>query len=154
MALALTSPVTGAAQTGLTNPTYTLVADVAPTPNGKQYAVSALGGTQTGVEIHSISAPFTVNMVRPTAYKQLGAVNPNTGRLPNVPRNQFSVITRKGVLPMADQPYSPMVIRTIIDVPAGADVADPESVRAALSLHIGALSQASAGIGDTTVSGV
>jgi hypothetical protein len=47
-----------------------------------------------------------------------------------------------------------MMIRTIIEVPAGADTADAPNVRAALSMHIGSLSQASAGIGDTGVSGI
>jgi hypothetical protein len=47
-----------------------------------------------------------------------------------------------------------MQITTIIDVPAGSDTADAANVRAALSAHIGALSQQSAGIGDTGVTGI
>jgi hypothetical protein len=47
-----------------------------------------------------------------------------------------------------------MLIRTSIEVPAGADTVDAEDIRAALSAHIGALSQVSSGIGDTAVSGV
>jgi hypothetical protein len=47
-----------------------------------------------------------------------------------------------------------MMIRTVIECPAGADTYDAASVRAALSAHIGALSQQSAGIGDTTVNAV
>jgi hypothetical protein len=47
-----------------------------------------------------------------------------------------------------------MQIRTEIEVPAGADAADPANVRAALSLMIGALNQISASIGDTAVTGV
>jgi hypothetical protein len=49
---------------------------------------------------------------------------------------------------------APAIVRTIIEVPAGADVADPESVRAMLSLHIGSLSAESDGLGDSTVNGV
>jgi hypothetical protein len=81
-------------------------------------------------------------------------VNPVTGVLRNVPNNSYSVITRKGVLPLAGQAFKTMIIRTIVDCPAGADTADPLSVRAALSAHFGALSQASAGVGDTVVNGV
>lgn len=149
-----TSPITGASQTGLTSPTYTHTADIAPDVNGKQVAVTALGGTQTGVVAHSISSPFTVTMVRPKTMKLLPAVNPTTGQLRNVPKNTSKVITRKGVIPLAGQAPVIMVITTTIDVPAGADTADAASVRAALSAHIGLLTQQSAGIGDTVTTGV
>lgn len=154
MTITVTSPITGAAQTGLTSPTYTLTADVAPDSNGKQNAVTALGGTQTGVTSHSVAAPFTVTAVRPKVLKSLGQPNPSTGRIANVGRNTYKVITRKGVLPLAGQPYQVMNVTTTIDVPAGADLADAANIRAALSAHIGALSQQSAGVGDTAVSGI
>jgi hypothetical protein len=154
MTISLTSPITGTAQTGLTTPTYTHVADTAPTPQGKQVAVTALGGTQTGVNVHSVAAPFTISSFRPAVFKQLGKANPSTGLISNVPKNQYKVITRKGVLPLAGQPFQTAQITTTIDVPAGSDLADPNNLRAALSAHIGALSQQSAGIGDTTISGI
>lgn len=154
MAFGLTSPITGAAQTGFTAPTYTHVADLAPDSSGKQVAVSALGGTQAGVTASSMASPFTITFWRPKVFKFLGKPNPTTGLVKDVPRNTFKLLTRKGVLPLVGQPYSNMQITTIIDLPAGADLADPANVRAALSAHIGALSQQSAGIGDTIVSGV
>lgn len=149
-----TTPVTGGAQTGFTSPTYTLVSDNAPDVNGKQHAVTALGGTQTGATVHSVASPFTVTFVRPKAYKLLGQVNPVTGLLSSVPKNQFKVIVRKGVLPLAGQPYANMNMVLTMDVPAGADVADPANIRAALSLLAGILSQQSAGVGDTLISGI
>lgn len=154
MTITVTSPITGGAQTGLTAPTYTLTADVAPSINGKQNAVTALGGTQTGVVTHSVAAPFTVTAFRPSNLRQLGKPNPVTGLIANVPKNTYKVITRKGVLPLAAQPYQVMLITTTIDVPAGSDLADAPNIRAALSAHIGALTQQSAGIGDTAVSGI
>lgn len=154
MTITVTSPITGTAQTGLTSPTYTLTADIAPSINGKQNAVTALGGTQTGVTVHSVAAPFTVSAFRPQNLKGLGKANPVTGLIANVPKNQYKVITRKGVLPLAGQPYQTMLITTTVDVPAGSDLADPANIRAALSAHIGALSQQSAGIGDSAVSGI
>lgn len=154
MTIALTSPITGAAQTGLTSPTYTHVADTAPQPTGKQVAVTALGGTQTGVNAHSVAAPFTITVFRPAVFKQLGKANPTTGIISNVPNNVYKVITRKGVLPLAGQAYRNMLVTTLIEVPAGADLADPANIRAALSAHIGALNQQSAGVGDTAVNGV
>jgi hypothetical protein len=150
----LTTPITGAAQTGLTAPTYTLISDLAPDNNGKQVAVSALGGTQAGVTVHSVASPFTITFTRPRVFKQLGKPNPTTGLIKDVPRNTFKLITRKGVTPLASQPFVNLQITTIVDVPAGSDTYDSANIRAALSAHIGALSQQSAGAGDTLVNGV
>lgn len=154
MSVALTTPVTGSAQTGLTAPTYTIAADMAPDVNGKQYAVTALGGTQTGVLAHSVASPFTTTFWRAKVLRVLGSPNPITGIVANVPVNVYKLITRKGVIPLAGQPTRVMTITTEIGVPAGADLADSEDVRAALSMHIGSLTQASAGIGDTAINGV
>lgn len=148
------TPVTGLAQTGLTSPTYTISVDTAPSVNGKQYAVTALGGTQTGVVAHSVSQPFTVTMFRPQTFRGLDTVDPVTGQLRSVPRNVYKVLTRKGVLPLAGQSPVVAMVETIIHVPAGSDTADAVSIRAMLSAHFGTLSQVSAGIGDTTVNGV
>lgn len=152
MAIALSSPVTGGAQTGLTSPTYTLVADSPPVPHSKQWYVSALGGTQTGVDVHQLSKPFTISVFKPAVAKQLPVMNQN-GVVYNIPKNTTKVVTRKGVLPLAGQSNQMLTITTMIEQPAGADVADPEDIRAALSLHIGALNQQSAGVGDTLISG-
>lgn len=154
MAISLTTPVTGGAQTGLTSPTYTVSVDVAPDVNGKQWAVTALGGTQSGVTVHTVSAPFTVAFWKPKVNKTLGTPNPNTGIISGVGRNVYKQITRKGVLPLAGQPFQTMLASTSIEVPAGSDSADAPNVRACLSLHFGAANQQSAGIGDTVVSGI
>lgn len=154
MSFTLTTPVTGQPQTGLTSPTYTIVADTPPDATARQYAVTALGGTQAGVTPSSVSSPFTTSMFRPKNYQFLGKPNPTTGLIARVPKNVYKVITRKGVTPLAGQPIAGLLITTVIEVPAGADLADPASVRAALSMHLGSLAQASAGIGDTVVQGV
>jgi len=154
MSFGLTSPVTGAAQTGLTTPTYTHVADTPPANNAKQVVVTALGGTQTGVNAHSVASPFTTAMWKPANPQVLAPVDPVTGVLRKVPMNTYKVITRKGVLPLAGQAFKNMVITTMIEVPAGADAADPANIRAALSMHIGSLSQQSAGVGDSAINGV
>jgi hypothetical protein len=154
MAYSLTSPITGAAQTGFTAPTYTHITDIAPDNNGKQNAVTALGGTQTGVTTHSVASPFTITMSRPRVFKSLGKPNPVTGLVNSVPMNVYKLLTRKGVSPLVNQPYATMIIRTEIQVPAGSDTYDAANVRAALAAHGGALAQQSAGIGDSAVSGV
>lgn len=152
--LDLTSPITGAAQTGLTSPTYTHVVDTAPSPNGKQNAITALGGTQTGVTVHSASSPFTIARFRPAQLKTLPAANPVTGVIKNIPNNTYKVNTRKGVSVAAGVPVIPMTFTTTLPIPAGADTYDAVNIRAALSAHIGALQQLSAALGDSSVSGI
>lgn len=148
------SPVTGAAQTGLTSPTYTLTSMTAPDVNGSQHAVSALGGTQTGVTTNGVSSPFTVTFWRPKAFKNLKVLNPVTGQLDAVPRNIWKIIVRKGVTPLAGQSTVNAQISVIAEIPAGADSADSANVRAMLSLTAGILSQQSANVGDAFVTGV
>jgi hypothetical protein len=148
------SPVTGAAQTGFTTPTYTLVADQNPAPNGKQWAVTAIGGTQANVDVHSVSKPFTLSVFKPSQLKTLPAANPVTGVIKSIPKNTYKVITRKGALPSGNQSPQTVLITTIMEIPAGCDTYEPEEIRAALALHIGAISAQSAGLGDTSVSGL
>lgn len=132
MAFAPTSPVVGSAVTGLTSPTYTLSADSAPVATGKQYAVTALGGTQTGVRVHSISSPFTITWFRDPQLKQLGALNGN-GQLTAVPMNKHRFVMRVGLLPLAGQAYKTGIIRVEMDIPAGAELADSAQIKAAFS---------------------
>lgn len=153
MAFAPSTPITGAAQTGLTSPTFTIAADNAPDANGKQYYVSALGGTQTGVLAHSVAAPFTMAMFKPKVLKSLQPVNPVTGVLRNVPMNTYKCNTRKGLLPLAGQSYKTGWINTELNIPAGADLADPLSTRAMISCHIGMLTQLSNEIGNSVLTG-
>lgn len=154
MTINVTTPVTGLAQTGLTSPTYTLTADVAPDMSGRQWAVTALGGTQTGVRTHSATDPFTLTAFRPKVFQSLGKPNPITNVVKYVPMNRYRLLTRKGTIPLAGQSPAISMVDTIMSIAAGADIADPANYRAALSLHFGALSQQSAGFGDTCISGV
>lgn len=154
MAFAPSSPVTGGAQTGFTSPTYTLTADTAPDATGKQYAVTALGGTQAGVSTHTASAPFTVTMFRPKSFKTVGVPDPSTGVIYRVGKNAWKIIVRKGVTPAAGQSSSIMQCTLEMSVPAGADSYDASNVRAALSLLFGIASQQSSGVGDSLVTGI
>lgn len=154
MSFTPSSPITGAAVSGLTSPTYTLVTDVAPSINGKQYAVSALGGTQTNVDINTVSKPFTMSFFRPAQLKVLPQANPVTGIVKNVPLNTYKLITRKGVQPAANQSLMVARITTIIEIPAGSDTYEPEELRAMISAHFGLGSAQASGIADTVISGV
>lgn len=146
--------ITGSAQTGFTTPGYTVTADIAPSQNGKQWAVTAITGTQTGVDAHSVSKPFTVSFFRPANLRTLPAANPVTGVIKGIANNVYKIITRKGAAPAVNQSNLVPRITTTIEVPAGVDTYEPEEVKAMLSAHIGALYQQSAGIGDTVVSGI
>lgn len=151
MTISVTSPVTGSAQTGLTSPTYTVVSDTPPNAYSKQWAVTALGGTQANVDVHGASKPFTLTFARPQQVRSAPVVNPVTGVMTNSPRNTYSVLVRKGVAPGTGQNPQVMVLRCDFGVVAGSDLVEPEDIRAALSLLIGALTQQSAGLGDTLV---
>lgn len=154
MSTAISSPVTGGAQTGLTTPTYTISNDTPPPgTRGRQYAVTALGGTQTGVEVNRIGQPFTVTYLAPSSPKGPPSVSVSTGAPTSVPRNTHKLIVRKGVEVVTGY-YANAIFSLNMDIPAGSELKDPESLRAALSLMAGALSQISSGLGDSLIDGV
>jgi hypothetical protein len=153
MTVNVTSPITGSAQTGFTSPTYTLTAMAAPDVNAKQNAVTALGGTQTGATSHSVQSPFTLAFWYPKVLRTLNFVLGSTTQ-PEVPKNVYKWITRKGVTVHASLPIVTALVTTTVEVPAGADTVDPANLRAMLSAHVGGLNQFSAGLGDTAASGV
>lgn len=154
MAITIPGTVTGSAQTGLTSPTYTVTANQSPDLSTKQVAVTALGGTQTGVTTHSMSSPFTLSVSVPRVVKILGPINPSTGVISSVPNNNFRIVTKKGVMPATNQQPRLFTIDSTLSVPAGSDTFDAANIRAALSAHIGLLQQISAGLGDTAVTGI
>lgn len=148
------SAITGATVPGFTTPTYTPTADISPSQNSKQWAITAIGGTQTGVDLNSVSKPFTISFFRPQILRGLPAANPVTGVVKNIPLNTYKMITRKGANPAANQAAQLVKITTVFEVPAGVDTYEPEDLKAALSAHLGALTQQSSGIADTLVTGV
>lgn len=149
------TPVTGAAVTGLTSPTYTLSADSGVDFNTKQHAVTALGGTQTGVVVSSVAAPFTVSFWRPKQFKQLPPANQVTGaRSGRVPMNEYGLNIRKGVLPAANMPYETAMVQVRIRIPAGADTYDQANLKAMLSLLGGILNAEANDIATVVTTGV
>jgi hypothetical protein len=144
--------ITGGPQTGFTSPTYTITADTAPEFT-KQWTVTAVGGTQAGVLVHSIGNPFTVMMMRERQLKSLGAPNPLTGVISPIPRNVFRGNARKGILPYTDAAAAPAIFRWELSIPAGGDFVDPENIRALVSLGTGILWDQASGIGDLCIAG-
>ncbi len=154
MAISLTSPITGAAVTGLTSPTYTIAVDTPPNTWSKQWAVTALGGTQTGVDTSSsASRPFTITCYRPQSLKTLNTVD-STGVVRVVGFNTYGLLLRKGMTPLAGQASKTAQFRAEASVPAGADTADQPNINAATSAFIGALWQSADGFATTLRTGV
>jgi hypothetical protein len=150
----LTSPVTGALQTGFTAPTYTITADNPP-PNvaGRQYAVTALGGTQVGVDVSTSSRPFTILLNRPQQLALPPTVINGIASGP-IRRNNFDILVRKGVTAVVGIPSQIAIFRGRLEVPAGADVNDAPGLRGLCSLAQGALAQLAANFADTAITGV
>lgn len=150
MTFSLTTPVSGSTIAAFTAPTYTVSPDtVPPTVAAKAWTVTAIGGTQAGVDASgSASKPWSVLFSRPAVLKYLSAVDAN-GQLRSVPVNEYLLSTRKGVVPLAGQPARPLNIRTTFGMVAGADTADAANVKAAVSFHGGCYAQQSSGIADS-----
>lgn len=158
MSFSPTSPVVGSPQIGFTSPTYTLTADTSPDPTGKQYAVTAIGGTQANVTSQAPSAPFTITMFRPKTYKSLKTASDGFTKV-SEGKNTYTVLVRKGVNTNTDisvnQDQSGLLTCTLkIDVPVGTDTMDEQNLRAAMSLLIGTLWANSSAITETMVSGI
>lgn len=151
--LTMTGAITGSAVTGLTSPTYTLTSDTAVDAYTAQSAVTSLGGTQTGVSVHSVSQPFTVTARRPRSLKVPGKPNLN-GYIANVGRNTYSILIRKGVLPLAGQPYAIAIARLEFEVPAGSELAAQPDLKALASFACGFLNSNASGLYDTWVNGL
>lgn len=143
---------TGAAQTGLTSPTFTMVADVFTEPNSRQWIVSQLGGTQTGARAHTAGDPFTV-LIRRSPYKARPSPNPVTGAYGNVPKNRIEILQRKGVYIDSNNTVQVMNLRLIAEIPAGAELVDAVNIRSAVSNLLGLLAEESADYGDTLIAG-
>jgi len=151
----ITSPVTGMAQPDLTSPTYTLAADTAPNPNGKQWYVSALGGTQSGVTTHSLSFPFTVSIFRPSTFKTLSQGIMAMLGLVDAPRNVYKIIVRKGSSINNLGGSAVNLLRIEYEIAANApDMANgPEQIQAMFSLAGGVLVQLAPGFSNQVKSG-
>lgn len=133
MSITLTGSVTGSAVTGLTSPTFTLAADTAPESNGKQGLVSALGGTQSSVQAHTLSMPFTLMYAKPRVF------NSNQNVLGSkVQMNKHTLIARKGLLCDTSSTVPKIgLIRTSFEIPVGAETNDTNSVKSMISAYAG-----------------
>lgn len=126
-----TSPITGSTVTGLTTPTYTIIEDSQPNLVSRQWYVSALGGTQTGVSINSVEKPFTISFFRPEAL----AVPPGVGTgglLGKIGRNAWKIVVRKGGVPDVGSSfipyYKPEFVRLEINLSSLSNAAERKAL--------------------------
>jgi hypothetical protein len=158
MALAPSSPITGGAVTGLTSPTYTYTEDTTDI-NARRFVVTALGGTQTNVETHSVSSPFYLTVQRPAVMKTLPKPN-SIGNYSQLPVNEFRVKLVKGVTINGNIAGQNNEAQVIIDmrvrVPAGSELSynDPEELKAALSFMSGFVYSNAGGLYDLVSTGL
>lgn len=137
----LSTPVAGLAQEGFTDPSIELAPDSAPSPNGKQWYVSGVSG-MPDVTTHSVASPYTVSVFRPATIKVAGPGQATaTGVVVNQPKNTYKVITRKAVTINSLGAKAIALVTTSIDVPVGTSDEDLAALKAAISLHGGALIQ-------------
>lgn len=155
MSFTMTGAITGGAQTGFTTPSYTLTADNAVDVRSKQSVVTALGGTQAGVVVHSVNAPFTVTVRRPSIIKTIVSafLNGVTGQYSKIPYNEYTVLVRKAAQVAANQ-WWVNEFRTTCRIAAGSETYDAANVRAGASLSVGFNNTNSAGLGDTLTTAV
>jgi len=155
MSVTITGSITGGAQTGFTSPTYTAAADQAVDLRSKQAVITAIGGTQTGVVVHSINAPFTITARRENVFKTLAKafLNGVTGQYSRVPYNNFVLLVRKSAQVASGQ-WFVNDYRLTAHIAAGSETYDAPNVRAGLSCLVGICWGQSSGIGDTLNNGV
>lgn len=152
--LTLAGPTTTTGTTTLlTSPTYTFVPGISRDSASKAYTVSALGGTQTGVAIHSLSKPKEVIFKRFAAFMRAAKYNSLTQLFGVVPKNTISIIGRGGVNISATQ-VELMSVRVDISVPAGAEAYEPANVEAVTLMTIQATINQLAQLLDASRSGV
>jgi hypothetical protein len=127
---------------------------LAPDANSRQYVVTAVGGTQTGVRASSAGDPFTATIRKDKVYKTLPARNPVNGSYGNVPMNKTELLVRKGVYIDSDSTLRNANIRIIAELPAGCEVNDPANIRGLCSFALGLLAEEAADYGDSLVTGI
>jgi hypothetical protein len=130
-----------------------LVEDTTVEPNSRQWVVTALGGTQTGVRPHTAGDPFTI-LIRRSPYKARPAKNPVNGSYGTVPKNRIEILQRKGVYIDSSNTVEVMNLRLIAEIPAGAESNDAVNIRAAVSSFLGLLTEESADYGDTLITAI
>lgn len=135
MSLLLTGPTTAITTATLTAATYTFVPDLSSDNRSRVAVVSAAGGTQPGVSVHTADAPKQMIFKKPAAFLQPSAYNTVSGRYGKVPKNVTRVIFR-GSAKVAASQWESIPIALDIPIPAGAGSFDRANVDASVLAFI------------------
>lgn len=138
MAISLTGPTAALTTTTLTSATFTFAADMATDNRSKVFVVSAMGGTVTGANIHTVDAPKQFIVKKPAVFAQPSAYNQVSGRWGKVPKNVTRIIGR-GSCNVAANQVEVIPISMDIGVPAGGTTYDRVNVEASVAAFIAAL---------------
>lgn len=140
MSISLTGPTTAVTSTSgkISAGTFTFVPDMANDNRSKVFVVSALGGTQTGANKHTVDAPKQMIFKRPASYAMPSGYNQVSGRYARVPKNVHRVVFR-GSANVASGQTELIPISLDIPVPAGAIAYDQVNVEASIMAFIAGL---------------
>lgn len=138
MTINVTGPTAAITAGGLTAATYTFTADMATDLRSKAFVVSAAGGTQVGVNTHTVDAPKQFIVKKPAVFQQPSAYNVTTGKYGRVPKNVTRVMGRGSANVAAGQ-VELIPITLDIGIPAGAITFDRPNVEASVLMFIAAL---------------
>jgi hypothetical protein len=131
MSIILTGPTTAATSSQLTAATYTFGDDLALDGRSRVAVVTALGGTQVGVTVHTVDAPKQIVFKKPAQFLQPSGFNVTSGRYSKVPKNVHRVIGKFSAQVAAGQTeIIPMELS--IGIPAGAMAFDRKNVEASI----------------------
>jgi hypothetical protein len=97
--------------------------------------------------------PFTV-LLRKRPYKALPPKNPVNGSYGNVPLNRVEFLVRKGMKIDSAGTIRVGNCRIQFEIPAGAELSDPENIRALCSFAFGLVVEESQDIGDSLIAGI
>lgn len=128
MSLDINTVTPAVTTSNLTNATFTSVTASASDSISEVHIVSVLGGTQTGVLLHSVDSPFKFIARLPATIKKLSGLLTN-GLYSSVPKNTYKLFVQKAVKVTSVQ-SSVANLTITIDVPAGCTVQDPASLDA------------------------
>lgn len=138
MTISLTGPTAAITAGGLTAATYTFTADMASDLRSKVYVVTAVGGTQSGVNTHTVDSPKQFIVKKPATFLQPSSYNVTTGRYGKVPKNVTRVIGR-GSANVATGQVELIPMTLDIGIPAGAFTFDRPNVEASVLMFLAAL---------------
>lgn len=148
------SPITGAPCTDyLTSPTYTVSATSGPVQNSRSAVVTALGGTQANVGVHSVDGPFQIIYTWPNPFKTVGQLVAGLFGKVSVPKNK-AVLTLKKNTSVSSEAADDTLIRIEVIVPVGSALFAPNEVAAAISCAAGVFYADADEIAKTMIAGV